>query len=314
MDLSESDEWGLTALHYAALHGNVDLIDELCHRRAPVHARDRYGQTPLLVACTHGHHAAIARLLEYRSSVHAASTSGYTPLHRTAMSASPHAALSATLLLQHKAAVNATTAPPGAFTPLRVAVRASRIDVVAVLCGAGAVVAEADIADAKSAEMRVELLSWTADDAASRLTGDEERRRGRQRRDEREKRAREAEEHAAVARGEEDRRRRSEEARRRTFGAEVEEGLSGRWAREEEELSTARRMEAEAEAEERKEKTDEEAKDVAEDDEDGEAVAEDDTDQAERLAYRERMFALWRQKQEQPVEASSASAAKNAWA
>ena len=224
------------------------MVDELCERRAPVHARDRYGQTPLLLACTHGHHAAIVRLLEFKSSVHVASTSGYTPLHRVAMSASPHAALSAELLLRHKAKLDAVTAPPGSFTPLRLAVRAGRLDVVQLLCGRGAVVTEAEVetgGGVVGGEMVAELISWMPAASSGKGVSEEERSRGEQRRAERERRTREGTESGERARREEAERAAEEARRRRELGEEVKEGLDGRWQKEEE-LNTARRLQAEA--------------------------------------------------------------------
>merc|ERR1712096_97353 len=50
VDVNLADEYGRTALHYAAEFGRNEMCDALLKRGANVNAKDTIGRTPLIVA------------------------------------------------------------------------------------------------------------------------------------------------------------------------------------------------------------------------------------------------------------------------
>ena len=57
---------GMTALHWAAYHDDLEIAKLLVRAGANVKAANRYGVTPLSLACTNGNGAMVELLLEGR--------------------------------------------------------------------------------------------------------------------------------------------------------------------------------------------------------------------------------------------------------
>ncbi|MDI1228821.1 MAG: ankyrin repeat domain-containing protein [bacterium] len=95
---------GTTALHLAAFHGHVKVMEILLAAGADIHARNIVGETPLLVATSKRHVHAVEWLLEKGADANLGNDQLYTPL----MSAS-HAGCAdcAEALIKHGAVVNA---------------------------------------------------------------------------------------------------------------------------------------------------------------------------------------------------------------
>ena len=71
---------GYTALHYAAMFDNTEMIAALVKAGARVDAHDRLGNTPLLLAAVHRRNAAARRLIAAGADVNAQNHDGMTPL------------------------------------------------------------------------------------------------------------------------------------------------------------------------------------------------------------------------------------------
>lgn len=169
VDQAQAD--GMTALHWAAYHDDLDTAALLIGSGADVNVANRYGVRPLSLACTCGNAALVARLLEAGADPNASLRGGETPLMTAARTGNP-AAVKA--LLDRGAKVNArerqgqtalmwaaaeghaevvqTLLAAGAefrepldsgFTPLLFAVREGRRDMVRLLLKAGVDVNEA---------------------------------------------------------------------------------------------------------------------------------------------------------------------------
>ena len=135
-DVNASQGDGMTALHWAASQGNVDLASLLLYAGADVEAVTRIGEyTPLHVASRSGQPAVVKRLLEAGADVtRRASVTGATPLHMAAASGN---AESVTLLLDKGAEINAREQEADQ-TPLMFAAALDRGDVVKLLLARGA--------------------------------------------------------------------------------------------------------------------------------------------------------------------------------
>ena len=57
------DEYGVTALHIAAVYGQVPVIQALLSRGAQIEQEDKDGQTPLILAAWRGHQEVVSLLL-----------------------------------------------------------------------------------------------------------------------------------------------------------------------------------------------------------------------------------------------------------
>jgi ankyrin repeat protein len=91
---------GYTALHYAAMFDNTEMIAALVKAGARVDALDRLGNTPLLLAAVHRSNAAARRLIAAGADVNAQNHDGMTPL----MAAAEHGDLTLVrFLLAHGA-------------------------------------------------------------------------------------------------------------------------------------------------------------------------------------------------------------------
>jgi ankyrin repeat protein len=162
---------GMTALHWAAYHDNLQTAKLLLDAKADVKAANRYGVTPLSLACTNGNESMVKLLLDAGADPNtklrgdetvlmtAARTGKLGPVNdllsrgadvnakerrgQTALmwaAAEGHAEVVAALL---RAEADFRTPLPSGFTPLLFAAREGRIDVVRVLLKAGADVNEA---------------------------------------------------------------------------------------------------------------------------------------------------------------------------
>lgn len=126
---------GMTALHWAARHGNDELIGVLLYAGANPAAVTRIGHyTPLMMAAREGHAAAVTRLLEAGSNVQAVTETGVTALHLAAAAGQPGAVEA---LIAAGAEVNATEAA-WEQTPIMWAANEGRTAVVRILTDAGA--------------------------------------------------------------------------------------------------------------------------------------------------------------------------------
>jgi uncharacterized protein len=135
-DVNAAQNDGMTALHWAAQRGDVEMAEMLIYAGARPDAVTRIGQyTPLHVAAREGH-AGVARvLLDNGANVEAKTTnSGVTALHLAAASGNVDLM---SLLLDHKADVNAREAEWNQ-TPLIFAASLNRVDAIKLLLKRGA--------------------------------------------------------------------------------------------------------------------------------------------------------------------------------
>ncbi len=177
---NESDLDGTTALHWAAHHDKLEIVNALIHSGATADASNRYGVTPLYLACENGNASVVMALLDAGADPNAALPEGETALMTAARTgdvetiavllargANVHAterwkgqtalmwaaaennAATVTALLEAGAEIDVRSAQ-GAFTALLFAVRAGHSDAARTLLVAGADVNEA-LADGTSA-------------------------------------------------------------------------------------------------------------------------------------------------------------------
>ncbi len=126
---------GMTALHYAAFHGNAELAQALLKAKASVTSTTRLGDnTPLHVAARHGHGAVVRLLLAAGAKPDVPTSAGATALHLAA-SAGDTVAIQA--LVRAKANLNARETEWGQ-TPLMFAAANDRGAAVRALLAAGA--------------------------------------------------------------------------------------------------------------------------------------------------------------------------------
>lgn len=124
---------GMTALHWAALHGNEQATAELLARGAEADAATRYGVTPLAIACRAGHAEIVNQLLEAGGDANRESPGGETPLMTAARNGE---AAIIRALANAGAAVDATER--GGQTALMWAASAGNLAAVDALLDAGA--------------------------------------------------------------------------------------------------------------------------------------------------------------------------------
>jgi uncharacterized protein len=79
-DIKATQPDGMTALHWAARHDDLDTAKALLAARADPNAENRYGVRPLSLACTNGSAAMVTLLLEAGADPNAALRGGETPL------------------------------------------------------------------------------------------------------------------------------------------------------------------------------------------------------------------------------------------
>jgi ankyrin repeat protein len=134
-DVNGAQGDGMTALHWAAEHGDRDLAALLLKSGADPRAQTRIGQhTPLHIAAKGGNHLVVRLLLDARADVSALTTTGAAPLHFAAASGSADAV---TMLLDGGADINVRE-PQWGQTPLMFASALGRTAVVKALLARGA--------------------------------------------------------------------------------------------------------------------------------------------------------------------------------
>ena len=125
----------MTALHWAALNGDVKTLDLLLAAKAKTDVVTRLGAyTPLHLASSRGEAPAVARLIAAGSPVSAVTTTGVQPIHLAAESGSAEAVRA---LLDHGADINARDTTHGR-TPLVFATSENRLEAMKLLIGRGA--------------------------------------------------------------------------------------------------------------------------------------------------------------------------------
>ncbi len=164
-DVNSAEGDGMTALHWASLQGNADLVEVLLYAGANPGSRTRLGAyTPLHLAARNGRRGAVRALLRGGADAGAVTASGATPLHLAA-AAGDAAVVEA--LLDHGADPDARETAHGQ-TPLMFAASAGRLEAVELLLGRGAdpslqteVVDYAALgrADADDRQRRMELVA-----------------------------------------------------------------------------------------------------------------------------------------------------------
>src|SRR5262245_2312407 len=134
-DVNAAQGDGMTALHWAARHGDTDLVRMLIAAGANVRATTRLGNyTPLLMASDLGHAGAIEALIAAGADPKGTTASGVTPLMLASASGQVEAVEA---LLAHGADVNAAESTRGE-TALMFAAAHRRPDAVKLLLGAKA--------------------------------------------------------------------------------------------------------------------------------------------------------------------------------
>ena len=103
-DVDAAGPDGTTALHWAAYHGNADLVDRLLAAGARVDIRNEFGSTPIAEAATAGDARILAALLAAGADPDTLGADGQTPLMVVARSSNLAAAR---VLLESGADVNA---------------------------------------------------------------------------------------------------------------------------------------------------------------------------------------------------------------
>lgn len=133
-DVNAADEYGVTALMWAAQDERVDIVKTIINAGADVNARNRVGKNALMYACYNPNPEVIKALLNANPDVDAKSKYGQTALMFAATSMDSEIATS---LIEAGADVNARDNEGG--TPLIWAVKGyANPDVISILLDAGA--------------------------------------------------------------------------------------------------------------------------------------------------------------------------------
>jgi ankyrin repeat protein len=158
-DVNAAQGDGMTALHWAAEHGDRELTALLLTSGANPRAGTRIGRhTPLHVAARSGHPLVAGLLVDANADVGALTTTGAAPLHFAAAAGSNQ---TVAILLDHGADVNVRE-PQWGQTPLMFAAASGRTEVVRVLLARGADVR----ATAKVVDIRARNVQDSAESRA----------------------------------------------------------------------------------------------------------------------------------------------------
>ena len=134
-DVNAAQGDGMTALHWAAENGRIELAEVLVFAGANPEAATRLGGfTPLMVASRAGHAGIVRLLADAGANLEATTETGETALHYAAWSGNPEIAVA---LAEKGAEVNAQESANGQ-TPLMFAAAYGRTEVVRTLLEAGA--------------------------------------------------------------------------------------------------------------------------------------------------------------------------------
>ena len=142
VDVNQTNTYGETPLHVAALNGQLDVARLLLENGAEVNQALTNGATPLWVAAHQGQLDVAKLLLEGGADVNQANTYGATPLHVAAHQGQLDVVK---LLIQRGAEVNKalTNGPFEGETPLYIAAKFGKFDVARLLLEGGAEVNQA---------------------------------------------------------------------------------------------------------------------------------------------------------------------------
>ncbi|OJW71078.1 MAG: hypothetical protein BGO68_05455 [Candidatus Amoebophilus sp. 36-38] len=133
-DVHVVDNEGNTPLHFAAKRSHKEVVALLIEKGANVNATTKYrNYTPLYVAAEHGHKEVVALLIEKGANINATNSWGDTPLDIAARWGYKDVV---TLLLEKEANINAVNSLD--YTPLHVAARSGHKEVVTLLIEKGA--------------------------------------------------------------------------------------------------------------------------------------------------------------------------------
>jgi len=153
MDVNAAQGDGMTALHWAARQGDVEIAQMLLYAGANVKASTRLGgYTPLLMAAQVGHAPMLEMLIKSGADAKVATANGTTPLM---MAATAGKADAVKLLLDHGADPNAKESARGE-TALMFAANFNRVDAMKALLDKGA--------DITAATKVVDLAGLTSPD------------------------------------------------------------------------------------------------------------------------------------------------------
>jgi ankyrin repeat protein len=160
-DVNAAQGDGMTALHWAALNGDLKTMNVLLYAGATPEPLTRVGRyTPLHLASSRGHAVAVSRLLEGGSKPAPVTETGVQPLHLAAQSGNPDAVKA---LLDRGADVNVRDETHGR-TPLVFAASQNRLDAMKVLLAKGA--------DARLATKVIDYRERSTADSQARQTRD----------------------------------------------------------------------------------------------------------------------------------------------
>ena len=155
-DVNDAQGDGMTALHWASMHGDLDLAKMLIYAGANLRAATRLnGYTPLFLASREGHAALVKTLVEAGGDAKALSSTGSTPLMLAAASGSVEAVK---LLIDAGADIHARETARGQ-TALMFAAAYDRAAVVDLLVQSGA--------DVGATSKVVDLYELTREDESS---------------------------------------------------------------------------------------------------------------------------------------------------
>jgi len=124
-EINKQDNKGNTALHWAALQGQQELIQLLIDNNANVNAQNFVGETALILAASHGFDSVVSVLLENGANPNIANLDGATAVHFSA-AAGNSAALE--LMARYGAFVNCQD--DCGDSPLHYAIREGQLKVV----------------------------------------------------------------------------------------------------------------------------------------------------------------------------------------
>lgn len=133
IDVNAAQVDGMTALHWAAYHNDLDAVRQLLQAGAKATVKNRYGVTPLYSACQNGSGTMVKLLLEAGASANATFSEGESALMTAARTGKPEAVR---VLLDKGANVKAVG--PGNQTALMWAAAEGNLEVVKLLVDAGA--------------------------------------------------------------------------------------------------------------------------------------------------------------------------------
>ncbi len=134
-DVNAAQGDGLTAIHWAALNGDVATLEVLIYAGAVLEPTTRLGgYTPLHLSSRQGEGGIVTALLEAGADAARFTDTGVTALHLAAQSGSADAV---SALIEHGADVDARDTA-SSRTPLMYATAANRLEAIETLIGAGA--------------------------------------------------------------------------------------------------------------------------------------------------------------------------------